>query len=156
MEGLTYEPLGDIHAEGLLPVWSDEDVIRYTNIAAPCTKEEVEKRIALLKGSDVFAVMRDAAVIGIVGCPCINREKQQFGFFYQFGKSVWGKGIATAAAQWLLDIMTQKYPSPTLYADVVADNIASEKILKRLGFNMISQEPFEKNGVKLMIHNYMK
>ena len=50
--------------------------------------------------------------------------------------------------------MKQKYKIATLYADVVVDNVASEKILKKFGFEQISEELIERDGIKLKVHNY--
>ena len=50
--------------------------------------------------------------------------------------------------------MKQKYKNATLYADVVVDNVTSEKILKKFGFEQFSEELIERDGVKLKVHNY--
>ena len=155
MSELKYKPLDDTFVEDLLHIWSDEEVIKYTNIKIPCTLEEIRDRVKVLKDFDVFVVSNKDGVIGIIGCPCIDREKLQFGLFYQFCKLSWGKGYATKATEWLLEFMREKYNQITLFADVVEDNVASEKILKHFGFKFISEEDgFEYNGVKMKIHNY--
>ncbi len=155
MEELTYTPLDDAHANGLLSIWSDADVIRFTNIKEPCTLEEVKHKIRVLKDFDVFVVSNANGFIGIVGCPCIDKAKSQYGLFYQFCKLSWGQGYATAATKWLLRYMKKKYGNITFFADVVVENIASEKILKRFGFKFISQEDgFKCNGIKMKINNY--
>lgn len=155
MSKLKYQPLDYIFIEDLLHIWSDEEVIKYTNIKRPCTLEEVKDRIKALKDFDVFVVSDKDGVIGINGCPCIDKENLQFGLFYQFCKSSWGKGYATQATEWLLKFMREKYNQITLFADVAKDNIASEKILQHFGFRFISeQHDFQRNGVKMKIHNY--
>ncbi len=155
MEELAYTPLEESHAEGLLAIWSDADAIRFTNIKEPCTWEEVKDKIKILKNFDVFVVSNAGGLIGIVGCPCIDQAKSQYGLFYHFRKSSWGQGYATAATKWLLCCMRKKYDDITFFADVVVDNIASEKILKNFDFQFISAEDgFERDGVKLKIHNY--
>lgn len=154
MNKLKYQPIEDIFADDLLNIWSDEDVIKYTNIKIPCTLEKVRERIEVLKDFDVFVVSNKDGVIGIIGCPCIDKEKLQFGLFYQFCKSSWGKGYATKATEWLLNFMREKYNEITLFADVVDANIASEKILQHFEFDLISEDTIERNGVKMKIHNY--
>lgn len=154
MKKLTYEPLNDSHANSLRSIWSDEDVIQYTSIKSPCTMDEISDRISALKAFDVFIVRENDIVIGIIGCPCIDQEKKQYGLFYQFCKSSWGQGYATESATWLLKYMRDKYPGITLFADVVVENIPSVKILKRFGFQLISEEEFNRCGVKLKVHNY--
>ncbi len=155
MEELTYTQLDDSHANDLLPIWSDVDVIRFTNIKEPYILEEVKDKIKDLKGFDVFVVSNANGLIGIVGCPCIDKAKSQYGLFYQFRKSSWGQGYATTSIKWLLHFMREKYSDITFFADVVVDNIASEKILKRFGFRLISENAgFERNGIKMKVHSY--
>jgi ribosomal-protein-alanine N-acetyltransferase len=49
----------------------------------------------------------------------------------------------------------KKYGEVTFFADVVVNNIASEKILRHFGFELISEENgFGRNGIKMKIHNY--
>ncbi|MCC3866248.1 hypothetical protein K0040_18535 [Terrisporobacter petrolearius] len=54
-----------------------------------------------------------------------------------------------------MEFMREKYNQITLFADVVENNIASEKILQHFGFKFISEKhDFVRNGVKMKIHNY--
>lgn len=151
---LKYEPLEDSHASDLLPIWGDQDVIRYTSIKAPCTIEEIKDRIYILKEWDVFIVRSEGHVIGISGCPAMDREKRQFGIFYQFRKSSWGQGYATKAAGWLLDYMQSQYKECTIWADVIVGNIASEKILKHYGFAVVGEEVSKCNVIEALIRKF--
>lgn len=153
---LKYEVLDEIHATDLISIWSDEHVIRYTNIEVPCSLNEITERINFLKLFDVFIVRYKGDVIGVIGCPCIDKSQWQYGVFYQFKQTIWGQGCATQATKWLLNYMKKKYTNATFYADVVTENVASEKILKHFGFELISQEEssFERNGIKMTIRNY--
>jgi len=155
MDELKYEPLDEKHAGDLQPIWADEDVIYYTNIKKPCSLTETIDKIIALKSSDVFVVSNHGGVVGIIGCPCIDRTKSQYGLFYHFGKSSWGRGYATKATEWMLNYMKAKYADAVYYADVVVNNAASEKILKNFGFVLISEEDeFEKNGELLKVRSY--
>lgn len=151
---LQYKNLDICHAEGLSNIWADADVIRYTNMKLPCTLEDIENRIEIFRPLDVFVVIQSGGLIGIIGCPPINKEKLQYGLFYQFCKSSWGQGNATIATKWLLDYMKRKYKNATLFADVVVDNVASEKILQKFGFKQFSEELIERDGIELKVHNY--
>lgn len=154
MSELNYQSLNDCHESGLLNIWADADVIRYTNMRLPCTLEDIRKRIVIFRSMDVFSVMQDGELIGIIGCPPVDKEKLQFGLFYKFCKSSWGHGNATAAAKWILKYMKQKYINPMLFADVVVDNAAREKILQKFCFEKISEELIERDGIKHKVHNY--
>lgn len=115
MCGLRYQALDDCHAEGLINIWADEDVIRYTNMKLPCTLEDVKSRIEIFKPLDTFVVIQNSELIGIIGCLPINKEKLQYGLFYQFCKSSWGQGNASVATTWLLKYIQQKYSNVTLF-----------------------------------------
>ncbi len=76
------------------------------------------------------------------------------GGYYTGDSSAWGQGNATTATKWLLDYMKRKYKNATLFADVVVDNVASEKVLQKLGFEQFSEELIERDGKQLKVHNY--
>lgn len=152
---LKYQLLQEGHADLLGSIWADPDVILYTNIKQPLALDEVMERIKVLKVFDVFVVYDQSGAVGILGCPCIDKEKSQYGLFYQFCKSSWGKGYATKAAKWLLDYMRERYPRATILAEVVVDNVASEKILRNLEFEFDGEEDgFERDGFEMKIHQY--
>lgn len=155
MPAISYHPLDEIYANELLAIWADKDVIRYTNIAEPCSLETIKEKIQIYKPFDVFVVLRDNEVIGVAGCPCIDKTTAQYGLFYQFKKSVWGQGYATMTVKWLLDFMDNKYENITLFADVITDNIASEKILTRFGFVCQSETASKHKGNNVIIRNYI-
>lgn len=75
--------------------------------------------------------------------------------FYHFRKQSWGQGFATAATEWLLNFMRNKYATAAILAEVVADNAASEKILQNFGFDFNSEaDEFERDGINMKIRNY--
>lgn len=154
MDKLQYEHLDIRHADALFHIWVDADVIKYTNMKLPCTLEDVKNRIEKYKHFDAYAVIQNGELIGIVGCPPVNKDKLQYGLFYQFSKSSWGQGNATTATKWMLDYMKQKYKNATLFADVVVDNVASEKILQKFNFEQFSEEVIDCDGIKRKVHNY--
>lgn len=154
---LEYEKISDNYDNDLLEIWSDEEVIKYTNIKSKCILEDTNKRIERFKEHDVFAVIHNKKAIGVIGCPCVNKDKKEFGIFYQFNKDVWGRGIATESVRWLVNYMKNKYINFTIYADVVSDNIASVKILNSFGFTWLidNVDGFTRNNKKMTIKNYI-
>ncbi len=90
---LYYEPLQQKHSRELLPIWSDIDVIRYTGIEEPCTLKQIQQRI--LEGQDTFVLRREGDVMGVLGCPCIDKAKKQYGFFYHLRKDSWNQGYGS-------------------------------------------------------------
>ena len=156
MDGISFRPLLPEDAGALAAVWSDPEVIRYTGILAPCTSEEIRERIALFRAMDVFLVSWKGQPVGAAGCPPVDRERRRFGFFYQMRRSVWGQGVGTAAARWVLEEMERRYEALTLYADVFRENAASERILRRLDFRQTGEETVKRGEAALHLRHYEK
>lgn len=152
---LSFQPVDYPHAYSLFCLWNDDDVIKYTNIKKPATLQDVYNKIDIYKQHNVFSVIYDENVIGIAGCPCVNKDKSEYGLFYQLMKSYWGKGIATQTAEWLVNFMKQGNNNVTLYADVLSQNVASEKILQNIGFTLTSSEPFSRGSLITELHKYV-
>lgn len=154
MKKLKYCPLNLSYIDFLYSLWSDGSVIKFTNIPESINLEQVKERISRLEQSDVFIVMNGDVCIGIAGCPCIDRENRRFGIFYQFMSSYWGQGCASEAVGWLLDFMKDRYISAEIIADVINDNIASDKILKKFGFELLSERELQFKSNMTLIKEY--
>lgn len=143
---------GDVPA--LRYIWHDSEVIRYTGILMPCTDNEIKIRIERFEKEEVFAVLEQNRLIGVIGCPVIDVNKKHYGVFYQFRKSVWGRGIAGSCTQRLVSYMRLTHPYARLYADVLTANVASERILINLGFQFVSEEAYVKGGCGFTLRQY--
>ena len=159
---LTLEPLSRAHLPEAAALWADPAVIRYTNIAAPCTAAEAANRLdCLLDGQrelpahTAFAVREGAAFLGLAGCPPVDAAAGIYGLFYQLLPACWGRGVGLAAARQVLDRLGALAPSLVL-ADTVAGNTASVRILERLGFIRTAVHPgaFCRAGQTLDIWDY--
>ena len=71
---LTLEPLSRAHLPEVSALWADPAVIRYTNIAAPCTAAASADRLdGLLSGQrdlpapTIFAVLEGTSFRGLAG-----------------------------------------------------------------------------------------
>ena len=135
-------------------LWNDSEVIKYTAVRDDISLSYVEKKLMNWIGETVFVVLKNGEFIGVVGCPSVNKDKREYGFFYQFKRYEWGKGYASEATAWLLAFMQRNYAPCTLYADVVTNNIASEKILNHLNFKIIDEAVANIKGQILKVQSY--
>lgn len=151
--GLRCEPIAAEHLGGLTALWTDEALIRYTNIKAPCSPKEGEQRLAVFLDNQkdltcptIFTLFYGDEMCGMAGCPLIR--KNEFGFFYQINRCFWNKGIGGKSAGWMIAYMRANYPGSTIYGDVVTENTASVKILEKLGFksSAVRENGFERGG----------
>ncbi|MCQ4637294.1 GNAT family N-acetyltransferase [Anaerovorax odorimutans] len=150
------------HLDGLAALWANEEVIRYTNIKEACSRQEAESRLAVfldnqkkLDRPTIFTLFYDGEICGMAGCPAINEK--EFGFFYQISRQNWGRGIGQKSAGWIIAYMRDNYPGATLYADAVTENIASIKILQKLGFSQtaLHENAFERDGKRHDIRDFV-
>ena len=137
---LELVPVHIKYSEELFELWSDVDVIKYTNSNLVKTQEECDERLKVFidhtnyDTPNNFIILLDNKSIGIIGFLSISNEKQEWGFYYQLIKKYWGNGYANEAAFYIVKYIFQKYPESTLYADCVVNNFASISILKNLDF----------------------
>lgn len=163
MKPLELTPLSTAHLTGLERLWSDPTVIRYTNVAEPCSADAAAHRFyqlrscqAALPGPTIFAVLRNGRFCGVAGCPPVDAERGIFGLFYQLLPEVWGQGVGRDAARLALEELYSLIPTATVYADVAAANTASVRILEELGFMRTAVHPgaFRRDGEVSDIWDY--
>lgn len=151
------------HAEGLLKIWSDKDVIRYTNTRLKTNILECEKYIdTILKIQEEqnfqggYTVFYKDKIIGFIGAPLENKYTNSYNLFYQIHKGYWGKGYGLEAARGLMNYMFENQEAKEICADTVCTNKPSINILKRLGMNRIGVEEngFVEGKTTLDIYNY--
>lgn len=154
---LHYEKIFREHLPELMALWNDPEVIRFTNIKAPCGETAACERIDRFAGEEVYAIFADDTLTGVAGCLRVEDEPECYGLFYQIKKCYWDKGIATAAAGWIIAEMQKKHPNAAFIAEVVEENAASVKILQALGFVLTAQYPsaFERDGHSANILSYL-
>ena len=159
---LTLEPLSRAHLPEMAALWADPAVIRWTNIAAPCTPAETAARLDCLLDCQqslpapaVFAVRERETFRGLAGCPPVDASAGTYGLFYQLLPACWGRGLGLAAAREALRRLEKLTPSLVL-ADTVAENTASVRILERLGFvrTAVRSDAFRREGRALDIWDY--
>ncbi len=80
-------------------------------------------------------VVVDDEVVGYLGC--FGDEQRGVGYWYD--RTVWGRGIATAALAAFLVEVTER----PLFAHVAATNVGSAKVLERCGFVEVDRQTTE-------------
>lgn len=105
--------------------------------------EEAQRPGASSFGMSIYA---DSAYVGDVWCYGIDEwgEKMAMFSFLIFEKSLWGKGVGSAAAKLFLPEIFSRYAIEKVGAFTYADNAASLGALKKAGFQEI--ERFEEEG----------
>ncbi len=140
---LILEPLSRDHAESLFDALRDEEIYRYIPQGPPASVEALAERYQFLearKSPDGTEHWLNWAVRLKTDKSCIGRFQstvRQDGtalVAYEFGRSSWGQGFATEAGREVIQHLFETYPVDRLIAEVDTRNVASMRLLERLGF----------------------
>jgi RimJ/RimL family protein N-acetyltransferase len=143
-ERLHLTPYAPDHAEALFAMNADPDVMRY--LGGPETREETDADIARVqvrwgaKGYGWWSVfLKDTDTL--IGAGCLQHlaqdEDAPLEIGWRFMTAYQGKGYATEAGQAAMDFGFQKVGVDYLCAVANSDNIASQKVMQRLGMHYV-------------------
>jgi RimJ/RimL family protein N-acetyltransferase len=140
---LTLEPLTAAHADELFAELTDPDVLTYVDSAPPPTVAALREQYRRLEsrrspdGTEEWlnwAVMLDGHAIGFVQATVRAGERITLG--YGFGRAHWSQGYGTEAVRTMVDYLTSQFPKARLDATVDERNIASVRLLERIGLKI--------------------
>lgn len=120
---------------------NDWEVARFTRLPHPLTRagaEEyiAEKIVAMPHGDAVVLVMedrRDGTALGVIGLQ-IDRDGHRGELGYWLRRDRWGEGLVSEAVRRLQRLAFRVLGLDGLIADVVPDNVGSERVLEKTGF----------------------
>lgn len=160
---LVLRQLQPEHAEGLLPIWSDKDVTRFTYMRlvkdiTSCVQNVIGMIDSGNRRDDVgpYAIFLGPFLIGMAGAVRMSRESGEHELYYHLSKQWWGYGYATEAASAVVD---QVFSMPLVHrvcAEVVAENIASIRVLEKAGMKQEGRlrGKFFKDGIYRDLYVY--
>lgn len=161
MNPILFEPLDASHAEAVHELWSDRDVVRFTNWESSSTLEETRERIERLRNRYAsephrlgpYAVRDDESqVVGLIGIDYVDRQHE---LWYLVRRDRWGRGYGSAMVARLIDEAAAR-GFGRLVATAVATNVASWRLLERHGFQRVASlvNGFRRHGVTADLHRY--
>ena len=91
-------------------------------------------------------ILADGKYVGDIWCYCIDKTDTPNAMlsYCVFDKSSWNKGIATDASLLFLEEIKEKFNLESIGAFTYSDNLASIKVLEKVGFDLV--ESFEEDG----------
>lgn len=112
----------------------------HDGIPYPYTENDGQQFISTMLASDkndlfAFAIEYDGKVVGSVSAERqknIHRKTAELGYY--IAEEYWGKGIATQAVKLLCDYVFKNSDIIRIFAEVLAHNDASCKVLEKSGF----------------------
>ncbi|WP_214227801.1 GNAT family N-acetyltransferase [Pedobacter sp. B4-66] len=129
-------------------ICSDTELMKYVGDGKPLSKDQVKKWVEVTiinyaeKGFGNYAVVDKETneVIGYCGL-VFSIAINEIELIYALIKDYWNKGIGTEVAKAVLDYGLHTIKLKVIYASIDPENIPSQKILERIGF----QFAFEQN-----------
>lgn len=149
--------------DGMFELHSDPEVHRFLGNKTIASREQAKNIINFVRQQYVdFGISRWAIIgkktdefIGWAGLEFVTEQINNHTKFYDLGyrliRKYWGQGIATETAIASLDYAFDKLTADEVFARADSENIASDKVLKKVGLKFV--ETFVIEGVK---HNWYK
>jgi ribosomal-protein-alanine N-acetyltransferase len=130
-------------AEDGYRIWSDAEVMRYIGNGQPNADVEqtrgwLSRMIAHQEkhGFCFWAVLEKESnqLIGSCGMAYQLDGGLPIEFGYTLARAFWGRGLATEAARTALRYVFEKIDVPEIAASVDSRNVASQRVLEKIGF----------------------
>ncbi len=128
--------------ESVMNFWGDVEVMKYCGGAG--TKERELKALKYYinmqneKGFSPYLIIRkeSSEILGVCGFnPPTNGYDTEL--MYHFAKKYWGQGYATEAAKACIEYAKKHLKIKRIGASIAPENIVSQKVLEKLGFDYI-------------------
>lgn len=135
----------------------DPEVIQYTGDVA---FESIDAALIFLKAYDSYqkygfgrwAVIRkeDHTFLGWCGLK-YHPDLDEFDIGFRFFKMYWNQGYATEAAKACLQAGFTKWQMPEIVGNVMAKNLASQRVLEKIGLKRLNRKGNKENEWKYLI-----
>lgn len=135
-----------------LALWGDVKVTRL--IGGPFSEKEIQERltreIASMQSHGIqywpVFLLSDGEFAGCCGLRPYRPEEMIFELGFHFRPAYWGKGLAVEAAQAVIRHASESLGARGLFAGHHPENLASRKVLEKLGFRFTHEELYAPTG----------
>ncbi|MEG9861358.1 MAG: GNAT family N-acetyltransferase [Parvularculales bacterium] len=137
---LVLKKLGHADKERLVNLIGDFRVSKnLSSVPYPYTLDDADKWLEIVN-NDKFSlnIFLNNNLVGGIGLT--PRDNGFYELGYWLGVDYWGQGYATEAVRGFLDYLKTNTTFRKLKACVLSENIASAKLLKKIGFLQVGEE----------------
>jgi ribosomal-protein-alanine N-acetyltransferase len=143
---LTLRPFEETDVEAAFQWFSDPIVMRFTPSGPDASVEQTRARLLSYRthqarhGFSKWALVdrSSSRIIGDSGLLVLD-EEEWIDLGFRLSRAYWGKGFATEAASAWVRAAFEKHHLPALGAFAHPDNLASLRVLDKLGFRRVRQ-----------------
>jgi len=131
----------------LYEIYSDKEAMKYRGSKAMRTIEEAEnfiknkslKKMEILTIRKAIELMQTKELIGSAMYRFDENKKYECEIGYSIGRQFWGQGLGKEIVKMMVKAIEEKNEINKIVAWSNKDNLASIKILEKIGFKRISQ-----------------
>lgn len=136
-------------------LWGEEEVTRFICADGKFTQQDIIRRLDTeIHNDELFHIqywpvfeLETNELIGCCGMRPFRAEIYSYEIGFHLRKKYWGLGYASEAAKAVIDYSFTAFKADRLYAGHHPLNEASEKLLKKLGFQYIGKNFYEPTGL---------
>lgn len=135
--GMELRELEEKYARELLDLFSNDNVVKYTNSSRIDNCVELEKKIKNILSYDGYnyVIIYNNEIIGIIGCILEDIDDLGYDLYYMLKENYWGKGLGKLAVKKIINIIKKDSRVNYLFTDIISLNRASIRIVESLGFS---------------------
>ena len=138
---LTLRPIAAEDAdEWWAAIWSDAEVTRYLPPREPLPPDAIRMRVERAvdhwdaHGIGIWAAREKTGARLVGHCGLVVNEPPDVELIYAFARQVWNQGLATEASGRLVAFAFEDFGVDRVVALVFPENVASCRVLEKLGF----------------------
>jgi RimJ/RimL family protein N-acetyltransferase len=138
MAVIALRPVEDADLDALFDQMRDPEAVAMAAFTAedPADRDAFDAHMARVRNSPGIthrAITCDGQLVGSIASFVSGDETE---VTYWIDRSAWGRGIASRALELLLELV----PARPLHARAASDNVASLRVLRKAGFDIIGTE----------------
>ncbi len=147
--------------DAMMAIYGDRETVRFVGDAEPLSEESCRDWVRITdknfdqRGYGMFGLV-DQETGELIGCAGIVHPGQQSEaeVKYAFRRDHWGKGLATEALSGLLAHGCQLWEVVRVIATIAPANLASQKVLAKVGF-IRSEDRQNEDGSVTQVWQYL-
>lgn len=137
----------------LFEIYSDKEAMKYRGSKPMQTIEDAKKFVnnARVKKTNILTIrkgielLRTKELIGSIMYRFNENKKNECEIGYSIGRQFWGQGLGKEIVKTMVKAIEEKNEINTIVAWSNKENIASIKILEKLGFKRINQTDYKES-----------
>lgn len=134
-------------------LWGDPEVTKFICASGVFTKEDIARRLETeIRNGEEYGVQYwpifTSDTNELIGCCGLRpRKENEYEIGFHLRPKYWGRGYAKEAADAVIQYAFTTLNADKLFAGHNPKNVASQKVLAKLGFTYIGNEYYEPTGL---------